>query len=61
MRPFWEIGRGHTESYFTLEAAGKNGGFMLSPSDHFFEAEPALLEAFVDEARQCRYETADLA
>ena len=25
------------------------------PSDHFFEAEPELLEAFADEARKCVY------
>jgi len=24
-----------------LEAAGAGGGYVLSPSDHFFEAEPA--------------------
>jgi uroporphyrinogen-III decarboxylase len=38
-----------------FEAAGEGGGFILSPSDHFFEAEPALIEAFVDEARKCTY------
>jgi hypothetical protein len=36
-------------------AAGNGGGFILAPSDHFFEAEAALLEAFADEARACRY------
>jgi len=36
--------------------AGANGGFILSPSDHFFEAEPDLLAAFADEARLCRYD-----
>ncbi len=35
--------------------AGPNGGYILSPSDHFFEAEPELLEAFADEAHQCVY------
>jgi uroporphyrinogen-III decarboxylase len=35
--------------------AGAGGGFILSPSDHFFEAEPELLAAFADEARLCRY------
>lgn len=38
-----------------FEEAGPNGGYILCPSDHFFEAEPALLEAFVDEAKRCRY------
>ena len=36
-------------------AAGGNGGYILSPSDHFFEAEPELLHAFVDEAHKCIY------
>jgi len=35
--------------------AGQGGGFILSPSDHFFEAKPELLHAFADEARKCEY------
>jgi len=35
--------------------AGEGGGFILSPSDHFFDADPELLHAFADEARQCAY------
>lgn len=35
--------------------AGGGGGFVLSPSDHFFEAKPELLHAFADEARKCTY------
>lgn len=38
--------------------AGEGGGFVLSPSDHFFDAEPALLAAFADEARNCVYQAA---
>jgi len=38
-----------------FEAAGEGGGFILSPSDHFFEADMKLLEAFADEARKCVY------
>jgi uroporphyrinogen decarboxylase len=38
-----------------FEDAGAGGGFILAPSDHFFEAEPALLRAFADEARACAY------
>jgi hypothetical protein len=37
-------------------AAGEGGGFILSPSDHFFDADPALIAAFADEARQCVYQ-----
>ncbi|MFO7693572.1 MAG: uroporphyrinogen decarboxylase family protein [Vicinamibacterales bacterium] len=36
-------------------AAGGCGGFILAPSDHFFEAENALLRAYADEARRCCY------
>ena len=35
--------------------AGGNGGFILAPSDHFFDAEPELIAAFADEARHCLY------
>jgi len=35
--------------------AGEGGGFILSPSDHFFEADLNLLEAFADEAFKCTY------
>lgn len=38
-----------------FEEAGGGGGFILSPSDHFFDAEPALIAAFADEARRCIY------
>jgi len=38
-----------------FEAAGGNGGYILAPSDHFFDADPALIEAFADEARKCVY------
>jgi uroporphyrinogen decarboxylase len=44
-----------TEVRRCFEAAGEGGGYILSPSDHFFEAEPALLEAFADEAGCCAY------
>ena len=35
--------------------AGKGGRYILSPSDHFFDARSELLHAFVDEARSCEY------
>ena len=38
-----------------FEAAGEGGGFILCPSDHFFDADPRLIEAFAAEARQCFY------
>ena len=39
-----------------FEAAGPDGGYILSPSDHFFEAEPELIRAFADAAKKCSYE-----
>jgi uroporphyrinogen-III decarboxylase len=38
-----------------FEAAGANGGYILAPSDHFFDAKPELVQAFADEARKCVY------
>jgi uroporphyrinogen-III decarboxylase len=38
-----------------FEEAGSGGGYILSPSDHFFEADRGLLAAFGDEARHCTY------
>jgi hypothetical protein len=38
-----------------FQQAGPGGGFILAPSDHFFEADDALIRAFSDEARSCRY------
>ena len=35
--------------------AGEGGGYILCPSDHFFDADVRLLEAFANEARNCRY------
>ncbi len=38
-----------------FEEAGEDGGYILSPSDHFFEAELRLLQAFAAAARECVY------
>jgi uroporphyrinogen decarboxylase len=38
-----------------FQAAGEGGGFILSPSDHFFDADVRLIAAFADEARRCVY------
>ena len=43
-----------------FEAAGADGGYILAPSDHFFDADVALLHAFADEAQTCLYETVDV-
>jgi hypothetical protein len=40
-----------------FDQAGAGGGFILAPSDHFFEAEGHLLKALGDEARRCVYAT----
>ncbi|MGD8537502.1 MAG: uroporphyrinogen decarboxylase family protein [Candidatus Aminicenantes bacterium] len=38
-----------------FEDAGEGGGFILAPSDHFFEADIDLLRVFADEAIRCVY------
>ncbi len=38
-----------------FEEAGEGGGFILSPSDHFFDADLPCLRAYADEARKCSY------
>lgn len=39
-----------------FQAAGAGGGYILCPSDHFFDANPALIAAFADKAAECIYE-----
>ena len=39
-----------------FEQSGAGGGYILAPSDHFFDAEIELLEAFAAEARACTYD-----
>ncbi len=36
-------------------AACPDGGYICSPSDHFFFGDPANIQAFVDEANRCKY------
>jgi hypothetical protein len=38
-----------------FEQAGETGGFILAPSDHFFDADVALIKAFAEEAKECTY------
>jgi hypothetical protein len=40
-----------------FKAAGAGGGFILSLSDHFFDADVNLIAAFANQARQCTYDT----
>jgi uroporphyrinogen-III decarboxylase len=35
--------------------AGEGGGYILCPSDHFFDADLELIHAFADEAQECGY------
>lgn len=39
-----------------FEELGINGGYMMSPSDHFFETPPDNLQIYADAARQCKYD-----
>ena len=38
-----------------FDGFGKDGGYICSASDHFFEAPVENLKAFADAARHCRY------
>lgn len=38
-----------------FETAGTGGGYILAPSDHFFDADVALVRAYAAEARSCLY------
>ena len=39
-----------------FQSAGEGGGYILCPSDHFFDADVELVQAFADEGRHCTYE-----
>jgi len=43
------------EVHRLFETLGTNGGYILSPSDHFFETSPRNLEAYAAAARECVY------
>ena len=34
---------------------GPGGGYIMSPSDHFFETPPENLRLYAEAARECRY------
>jgi len=38
-----------------FEAAGGEGAYILCPSDQFFDADPALVRAYAEEAHACIY------
>jgi uroporphyrinogen-III decarboxylase len=38
-----------------FEEAGQEGAYILCPSDHFFDADLELIQAFADAARDCAY------
>lgn len=38
-----------------FEQYGQSGGYIMSPSDHFFHMTPERLQAYADAARECRY------
>ena len=38
-----------------LFEAKKNGGFIISPSDHFFFGQPENIQYFVDVVKNCKY------
>jgi hypothetical protein len=43
------------EVHRLFEGFGKDGGYIMSASDHFFETSPANLKAFAAAAKECVY------
>jgi hypothetical protein len=43
------------EYVYKLHAACPSGGYICSPSDHFFFGDPANIQAFADAAKECKY------
>ena len=43
------------QQVFKLHAACPNGGYICSPSDHFFNGKTENIQAFVDAAKECVY------
>ncbi len=43
------------EVHRLFEGFGPDGGYILSMSDHFFDAPPENLKIYADAARECRY------
>jgi len=44
-----------TEVFRLFEALGPGGGYILSPSDHFFDTPPENLAWYAEAARECTY------
>jgi len=45
----------HAETQRLFEGFGRDGGYICSASDHFFETPVENLIAFADAAKNCRY------
>ena len=43
------------EIFRLFEALGKDGGYMVCPSDHFFETPQENLQAYADAVKECTY------
>ena len=53
----FELGTPERARELVLEchASCPDGGYICSPSDHFFHGDPANVQAFADAARECTY------
>lgn len=43
------------EQVFMLHEANREGGYICSPSDHFFFGDPQNIRAFVEACKECKY------
>lgn len=41
--------------YDCFEKAGRGGGYIICPSDHFFDAAPENVKAYAEAAKECTY------
>jgi uroporphyrinogen-III decarboxylase len=46
----------HRHIHELFDAYGPGGGYIMSPSDHFFHVPPENLQAYADAARECIYD-----
>ena len=43
------------EMVYRLHASCRDGGYICSPSDHFFFGDPQNIKAFVEAVKECKY------
>ena len=52
---YYDPGNTHKEVDRCFKEAGQDGGNILSPSDHFFDADLQIIKVFAYQAKHCEY------